>query len=428
MKIILISLWLVGFGSCTNVPRTPPVLIWGISLPDARSIFQVIKSNHFTSLLRSLLKEHMLIVYFEPALTSKDLSCMECFTYLRGVQPRTYYSQVQDPILSVELLFAEREEEMIWNRKRTMLTLTCRTNSIHVYNFRDSNLTTHDDFMEAVASNLENCPVIHLYTAHAEQTKALQRRLQRENDIMKLGKPTTTTTTTTTTSKKPKMGDSDVREHVPRNRSAEDPPIVVLRHPKGILSLDKIVFAEEIPKGLNVYYKRIHIYPSGKSSLSLQLRDKANILKGVNFIIDTSLGPLKIKLAPVVGCWRIPKLIFQNTTFIPRDLLFYGKRFSFCCHAVTAYSSQGARLTLYSLSMDVVLVDTISAMDPDYMPRACWHCEEYLTPGITQAIFTVSILLSLLGLGLTMFLEMGRNMRMPNINDPEPHLKVASER
>ncbi|XP_030564964.1 V-type proton ATPase subunit S1 [Drosophila novamexicana] len=425
MKIIVISLLLLAFGSCTHFPTTPPVLILGVSLPDARNIFQALESDYFTGLLRPLLQEHMLVVYFESALTPKDLSCVGCFPYLRGVQPRTYYSQVHDPFASVEMLFTERGEEMIWNRRRAMLTLPCQRNSIQLYNFKNSNLTAHDKFMKAVALNLEDCPVIHLYTAHAEQMKALQRRLQRVNDIMKWMKPTATTTTTT---EKPKFRGQTSQEHVLRNGSKQSPSIVVLRHPRGIVALDKIVFAEEIPKGLNVYYKRFHIYPSGQSSLSLKLKDNTNIKKGVNFFIDTSLGPLKIKLAPVVGCWRIPKLIFQNTTFIPRDLLFYGKRFSFCCYALTAYSDDGARLTLYSFSMDVVLADNISAMDPDYMPKACWLCEEYLTPALTQAIFTVCILLFLLGLGLTMFLEMGRNMRMPNIREPEPPLKVPVER
>ncbi|EDW71263.1 uncharacterized protein Dvir_GJ16159 [Drosophila virilis] len=423
MKIILISLLLCCFGSCTNFPKTPPVLIWGVSLPDTPNIFQALDSDYFTGLLRSLLQEHMLVVYFEQALTSKDLSCVGCFPYMRDVQPRTYYSQVHDPIASVERLFTERDEEMIWNRRKAMLTLPCLKNSIQLYNFKNANLTAHDKFIKAVARNLEGCPVVHLYTAHTEQMKALQRRLQRVNDIMKWTKPTATTTT-----EKPKFRGDANQEQVFRNGSKQGPPIVVLRHPRGIVALDKIVFAEEIPKGLNVYYKRFHIYPSGKSSLSLMLKDTTNIKKGVNFVIDTSLGPLKIKLAPVVGCWRIPKLIFQNTTFIPRDLLFYGKRFSFCCYALTAYSDDGARLTLYSFSMDVVLVDTISAMDPDYMPKACWLCEEYLTPAITQAIFTVGILLSLLGLGLTLFLEMGRNMRMANIREPEPHLKVPIDR
>ncbi|XP_030238794.1 uncharacterized protein LOC108658801 [Drosophila navojoa] len=402
-----------------SLPSTPPVVIWGAKLTEPRNIFHTIKPKKFAARLRPLLKDHMLIVYFAPLLTSKDLSCLQpdCFAYLRKMEPRTYYSKIRKPVTALGTLLAEHNQELVWSERDKMLQLPCKKGHIYAYNFQTQNLTEHDKFMEAVASNLTACQVVQLYTAHGEPTEEIERRIRRTDEAK--GRPLA----------EPQM---QTKSQMPSNISRSEPKgddqkqiteIRVFRHPRAIITLSTIVYAQEYSTGVNVYYTREYIHMTEAVKFDVELRDPLNIMKGVAFLISTAAGDLRIILLPVVGNWRIYKLVFRNVTHTPRDLLFYGKKFSFCCQSLNAYSKVGSRVSMQSLSMDVVAVDSVTAMDPDYMPKPCWLCEVYLTPALTQTLFTVAILLMMLVFGITLFFNMGQNNQLPNGNEPDPFVK-----
>ncbi|EDW04212.1 V-type proton ATPase subunit S1 [Drosophila grimshawi] len=412
-------LLLINGIAAIHLPSTPPAVIWGVKLPGPGNIFQALPSRKFVRMLMPQQEDHMIVAFLAPMLTSKDLSCGEndkCFEYLRQVAPLTYYSQVQQPVESIEQLFTNRGQKLKWSTTFEMSQLKCQTDRIHAYNFRDNNLTAHDQIMAAVAGNLWGCPLIMIYTAHGEQMEALQRRLQRTNSIIIWEKQQPSW-------KKAK------RNKLLQNRTKIDPnEVTVLRHLKAIIGVNRIVLAEQYLSAQQVHYKRQQIDLNEKhSSLRLELEHRSSIMKGVTLIIVTSMGSLRLRFLPAMGNWHMTSMKFKNITLIPRDIIFYSNKFSFCCQALTAYSKEGHRLTLFSFSMDIIIEGDFSALDYDYIPKPCWLCEGYLTTGLIQSIFIVVILLSLLGMGLTMFLSMGRNKRMSGANDPEPHVKETAE-
>ncbi|TDG49472.1 hypothetical protein AWZ03_004155 [Drosophila navojoa] len=346
-----------------SLPSTPPVVIWGAKLTEPRNIFHTIKPKKFAARLRPLLKDHMLIVYFAPLLTSKDLSCLQpdCFAYLRKMEPRTYYSKIRKPVTALGTLLAEHNQELVWSERDKMLQLPCKKGHIYAYNFQTQNLTEHDKFMEAVASNLTACQVVQLYTAHGEPTEEIERRIRRTDEAK--GRPLA----------EPQM---QTKSQMPSNISRSEPKgddqkqiteIRVFRHPRAIITLSTIVYAQEYSTGVNVYYTREYIHMTEAVKFDVELRDPLNIMKGVAFLISTAAGDLRIILLPVV--------------------------------------------------------DSVTAMDPDYMPKPCWLCEVYLTPALTQTLFTVAILLMMLVFGITLFFNMGQNNQLPNGNEPDPFVK-----
>lgn len=66
-------------------------------------------------------------------------------------------------------------------------------------------------------------------------------------------------------------------------------------------------------------------------------------------------------------------------------------------------------------------------MDPEYIPRACWTCESYLTPAIATALFTIFILLVLLYTGMSHLLGIERQLRVANASEPEIMVKGFAE-
>ncbi|XP_034472770.1 V-type proton ATPase subunit S1-like [Drosophila innubila] len=387
-----------------ELPITPPAFIWGVDLPKPPSIFEFVNTKMLFDMLRPLQEEHMIIVYFASELTAKDFSCLEpnCFEFLRQVKPFNFYSQVHRPLLALQRM---SEGSVIWEERETLLQLPCQRNKIHAYNFTDRDLQDHDQLMKAVSNSLALCPLLQIYTAHSEEIWAMKRR----HDRFYL-----------------KGSRRQLAREAPNNPAALP---TVLRHTTGLISIGKIVLAEEVKRGLIVNYKRSEVIIVDEAPLRLNFVDDTNIRNGFVLTISTSMGPLYIEVLPTMGNWRISRIVFiGNVTFIPRDLLFYSQKFSLCCRCFTTYSELGARLSLYMFHMDVVFNKYYSALDPDYVPKECWLCEQFLTPGLTQGIFSAFILLLILAIGTSMLLSIGRNKRFSSANEPELYVKGYAER
>ncbi|KAL7741486.1 hypothetical protein ACLKA6_000806 [Drosophila palustris] len=386
-----------------DLPVTPPAFIWGAELPKSPTIFEFVNTKMLFEMLRPLREQHMIIAYFATELTAKDFSCLEpdCFEFLRQLRPFNFYSQVHQPLVALR-----RISPVIWVEEReALLQLPCQKGEIHAYNFTDRNLKDHDNLMKAVSNTLTSCPLVQIYTAHTEEFWAMKRR----HDRFYL------------------KGNRRQLARVAKNSLA--PVSTVLRHNLGVVSVEKIVLAEEVKQGLTIVYKRTEVTVIDDAPLQVVLVDERNINNGFALVISSSMGPIYIQVMPTMGNWRLSRIVFnENVTFIPRDLLFYSKKFSFCCRLFTTYSELGARLSLYMFHLDVVLNNYFSALDPDYVPKECWLCEQFLTPGITQGIFSALILLLILAIGTSMLLSIGRNKRFSSANEPELYVKGYAER
>ncbi|KAH8403160.1 hypothetical protein KR222_006203, partial [Zaprionus bogoriensis] len=375
--------------------------------PQLPSIFDTVSTDKFIELLRPLQKNHMIIAYFAPALTTKDLTCQEqsdCYYNMRQVEPRNYYSQVHRPLHALLRLSHPRERPFLWKSKEAMIQMPCRKNTIRAYNFTNRNLAEHDNFMTGVSWSLTFCPLIQIYTAHDEEDSAFKRRRDRLSAVE----------------------DQHSELQLSNTQKAEEgrkpkSDLTILRHPKGIIALKKIALAVEVRRGLKVNYKRTTIDLDGNNgTMQLKELDKK---RGFDLAFNTSSGILNVLVVSMLGNWIIASITLVNVTFKPRDLLFYSKENSFCCQSVNVYAQCGSRLTISMYHMDFITNRHFSATDPDYIPKSCWTCQGYLTPGITESTFTLTLLITILGLGMVMLFSIGQNKHFANANDPDLQVK-----
>ncbi|XP_034097927.2 V-type proton ATPase subunit S1 [Drosophila albomicans] len=406
-------LLILGAFVAAELPVTPPAIIWGVKLPKSRSIFEYVSPETLVEMLQP--KEatpRMIIAYFANDLTSKDFSCLEpdCFPFLRQVKPFNYYSQVHQPLVALQTIAELRNRTLIWDSATSLLKTTCVPHEIHIFNFTDGQLNKHDSFMKSISDRLKDCPLVQIYTAHFEEFEAQQRRRNRVAG---------------------KKNRQELVRNVEPTASQRPQEAKVLRNLMAVVSIQKIMFAEAIQRGQIMNFKRtqVEILDSSEAPLKLTLADASNILKGYVVEIATSMGPLAIDVLPVSGNWHIWRMHFYKQHFKARDLLFYGRKFSFCCHEMNLYSEQGSSLTFSMFYMDVEMnPNEFTPMDLDYVAKSCWLCQNFLTPSVTQILFAIVLLLIILGVGLSMLLSIGRPKKFPSSTEPELYVKGYAER
>ncbi|EDW76511.1 uncharacterized protein Dwil_GK14624 [Drosophila willistoni] len=417
--MLLIWILLVNYAFAgVYIPNTPPVLILGTDLGPSKSIFQPVRSAEFGQLLKPLWNDHIFMVYMAPELTSKDFNCKDCYPFARQVLPRTYYSQVQNPLKALEKM-----GKMKWPDKRNSSTLTkeleeeipCSLSVINAFNLTDRQLDQHDTFMYNISKHLSKCShkSLHIYTSYNELERVLKRRRWRRAEF-KLLPPGDQMREIVTT----------VREGSRHGKEKQN--LTILRNELAVVGVEKIVLALEMHFGTLTYYER-SVLNIHDAALSMAMIDMANVLKGMTIMIKIDLGYLTITVLPCDGNWAISRLTLNgNTSFFLPNMPYFGEKFSFCCNSLTGHTDNGSRLSLYSFHLDIVTNDSESGIDPNYKAKPCWSCDQYVTPQILQCLFTVSILVSILAIGVAMIWDIGRTQRMQNANHPDINIKTIS--
>ncbi|XP_068151620.1 V-type proton ATPase subunit S1 [Drosophila tropicalis] len=418
----MLLLWILLVTSAfagVYIPNTPPVLMLGTDLGPSKSIFQPVRSAEFGQLLKPLWKDHMFLLYMAPELTSKDFNCKDCYPFARKMLPRTYYSQVQNPLRALEKM-----GKMKWPDKGNTSTLTkeledeipCRLRVIHAFNFTDRQLDQHDTFMYNISKHLSKCShnLLHIYTSYNELERVLKRRRWRRAEF-KLLPPGNQMRKIVSTVK------SDERH------GKEKHNLTILRHDEAVVGVEKIVLAIEMRFGTLYYYERSDLRVHDDEPLSLAMIDMANVLKGMTIMIRIEMGYLTITILPCDGNWAITRLTLNgNTSFFLPSMPYFGDKFSFCCNTLTAHTDNGSRLSLYSFHLDIVSNDSESGMDPNYRAKPCWSCDKYVTTHLLQCLFTLTILVGILALGVAMIWDIGRTNRMQKANQPDINVKTIS--
>lgn len=186
--------------------------------------------------------------------------------------------------------------------------------------------------MGSVSWSLTFCPLIQIYTAHDEESSALERRRHRLE----------------MTQSKSLDNDGDAfKSHAPGYWE-------ILYNKNAVLVLEKIVMAEETREGPNVRYKRQTLKVKN-DTLTVAYLDPNDFQNGIKLMFETSCGPLSITVLPIRDSWRISQMSLNGTiTFKPRDLVVYSQKYSLCCRVLTSYSASGNRLSIYMFHLDFV--------------------------------------------------------------------------
>lgn len=187
--------------------------------------------------------------------------------------------------------------------------------------------------MGSVSWSLTFCPLIQIYTAHDEETSALERRRHRLN----------------MTQSDNLDGDSD--SEAKANAFGH---WITLSHKNALLVLERIVLAEEIHQGTNVRYERKAIMVNN-DKLNVTYLDPNDYWKGIQLTFETTGGPLSITVWPLRDSWRVSQMSLNGTiAFKFRDLVVYSQKYSLCCRVLTTYSASGNRLSIYMFHLDLV--------------------------------------------------------------------------
>ncbi|XP_022221529.2 V-type proton ATPase subunit S1 [Drosophila obscura] len=413
-------LLIMKFVWAINTPSSPPMLIWGIDTPQPQSIFQYMKTFDLVRMLRPIQREYMIVVYLASELTAKDINCPSCFPQMSQILPVRYYSQVEKPLRALDHISRGAVSPgLVWHTLPMDGSeidlgqeIRCEIGQIHGFNFGDRSLTAHDATIAAVLEVLKGCRVIHIYTALEEEYRALRRR----RFYSMSGKRHSHTEGSNVIF----TGDVGLR--------ADPTNLTILRHELAIVGVQKIIQAMEMKVGHEVRYNRTYVrLRTGNDSLQMGLVGVQTVKKGFVVVMNTHMGYLMMEILPVGGSWLITRIVFNsNTTYYPRDMIFFSFGHSLCCQSITAYSDEGWRLTLYSFHLDVMLTASDSGFNPDYVPKPCWHCDIYISAVLSQSIFTLGILFFVLCVGLIMLWDIGRNRFVQNVNDPDLHIKTDS--
>ncbi|XP_034666941.1 uncharacterized protein LOC117900622 [Drosophila subobscura] len=401
-----------------NTPSSPPMLIWGIDVPQPESIFRYMKTFDLVRLLRPIQNDYMIVVYLASELTAKDINCPSCFPAMSQILPVRYFSQVEKPLRALDHISrGSLKPGLTWHSLSMdgseidlAKEIRCQIGSIHGFNFGDRNMQAHDATIAAVLEVLKSCRVIHIYTALEEESTALRRRRVYSMSSMRHSHTDDMNVVFT--------GDVGLK--------ADPTNLTILRHELAIVGVQKIIQAMEIKVGHEVRYNRTYVQlKTGNDSLQMGLVGVQTVKKGFVVVLKTHMGYMLIECLPVGGSWLITRIVFNsNMTFYPREMTFFSFQHSLCCQSVTAYSDEGWRLTLYSFHLDVMRRSSDSGYNPDYVPKPCWHCDKYISSVISQSIFALAILFFVLCVGLIMLWDIGRNRFVQNVNDPDLHIKT----
>ncbi|XP_052851911.1 uncharacterized protein LOC128261967 [Drosophila gunungcola] len=422
--ILVINCYLVT----AKVTSSPPVLIWGTETPKPTSIFRPFKSDQFYQIIKNLQKDNMIVVYLASELAAKDINCDVCFPYLSKIQPMNFYSQVEEPLMAVERV-SGTTKEIIWHnpiiteirRLELEMELPCEKGQIHAFRFKDRNLLAHDAAMAVATYQFTDCPVVHLYTAFTEEDRAFQRRKAQKtrpvpiqmDPSKSIGPPTD-------------QNDTASGHGLQKFTYTIVDNMTLLRHDMLILSFQHILLARMERQGPQTYFNRTKVVlPVGREEVQMGLLNGRDIYGGVVVVLDTNISPLIIELMPSQGNWHFTRIIFgSNTTYYPRDLVFFGFDFSLCCPDITTFAADASRLTIFDFRLDILWQDDDNGMDMGYEVKPCWGCAVFMTPTLTQTLFVMLVIALILWIGLAMILSIGQN-KFPQIaGETDLHIKT----
>lgn len=199
-----------------------------------------------------------------------------------------------------------------------------------------------------------DCPVVHVYTAFTEENKAYLRRkahaLYKSPQISLLTGEDLPVESQTTETPEPINTDEELADHFSFSKSSN---MTILRREAVVFAFGYIMLAIKHRKLMMFDRSYVSLVP-GNQSMQVGMYNDLDVQKGLVLALDTDTGPLAIELLPVQGNWHVTRAFFANRSFYPHDLIFFGTEFSLCCHDVTFFSADHARLSLFEFHLDII--------------------------------------------------------------------------
>ncbi|XP_030377081.1 V-type proton ATPase subunit S1 [Scaptodrosophila lebanonensis] len=368
-KMLIASLCVMGVA----VAEQSPVFLWGansLAKPALRSVPQ----TEFADEMATLLNDHMVVAFKENNLINSDFLCENdksesCYVYLRGVSPKNYYSNVQNPTEALRSVASKREHNTIDSTGQFVSPVNCTVGTALFVTFDDvketraATLESHDAAISSISKQF-NCNVAYLYLAAPTTSPVVQRRTRR--DV------------------------SDTAAVTGGIRWTSGNQFIIF-----YTALQQQQTAIQVT-GMQITNSST---PNTQFSVSLQTSGPA-----ITFDIVLTSD----------GYYNLENLQYNNIVYRTTGINA-PTTFSYFCGNLTLEASDGSANTLTFSSLQFQA--PFNAATPnDFSFGDAWHCVGFVTPAILMGLLVVALLLGIMFVGVCWMMDINT---MDRFDDPK---------
>ncbi|KAH8308416.1 hypothetical protein KR059_012509 [Drosophila kikkawai] len=415
MMFLIWLIWILNIVTASGqVSSSPPVLIWGIKTPKIETIFRLVTNKQFYGLMKKIQKEHMIVMYLASELSAKDLNCEPCFPNLMLIKNMNYYSQVEEPLKALQRV-SQKTNEIIWHKLlitnqtdlKLEMKMPCQPGRIHAFDFQDRNRLAHDYAMGVSNLQFDNCPVVQAYTALKEENLAYQRRKEQSIII------------------RTRKNESDMAPHLSFISTRSNNELIVLRCKQAILAFNRILLSyRETGKSPHMVRTNLTVRRNNQAMQVGTYKEPDDLSAGLVLVLDTAFSPIVIEVLPVKGNWYLTRVIINDTTFYPKDLIFFSDDFSLCCSEVNFFAWDKSLLSLTDFHLDIITSADKSGMLLQYQAKPCWSTSQFLTPTLAQTLIVMFLFVGIFSIGMVFITNIGRNELVQVAAEPDLYIKT----
>lgn len=364
-----------------------PVFLWGTNSPSKPTLY-TISEDEFADLLKPKAKDTMFVVFQEPELSCSDFTCSKssskdsCFSNLKGVAPRSYYSSVVNPIESIRKISASRESAIVDVDGNLDHDVTCQPGTALFLDLgvlsegttnafsRDELLEMHDEVISKAYNKLsEDCKITAVYTRTPSTSNAVSSKSRRRRA---LDKPTSGT----------------------MFRSGRD--FLLFYTELMIQDLDE----KQKPVNTPVTIAGMSLSGQNDTAFTVNLDGGSNTM---NFLISLAGGYFKMSAL----------MLNKEAYYVPSEVVS-PTDFSYSCGNQTFFSTNSTRKIIWnSLQMQAPFNN---ATPSNFTFGDSWYCVGFFSSGILAGLFVVFILLGIISVGICWMLDINT---MDRFDDPK---------
>lgn len=175
-----------------------PVFVWN-SYSDPKPTLSKISQSEFSEMMGPKAKDTMFVVFQESGLSCSDFTCSKssthesCFSNLKGVIPKTYYTSVENPIEAIRKITIGSESAYIEEDGNLDHPISCQPGKVILVDLgsetreglsnvfsREETLEMHDATMANIYDGLsKDCKITAVYTRTPSTGSPVKNRRRR---------------------------------------------------------------------------------------------------------------------------------------------------------------------------------------------------------------------------------------------------------
>lgn len=387
------SLLLLGCLLGAALAEKSPVLVWKSDSP-LKPTFYTMSQEEFSEIMKPKAKDNMFVVFQESGLSYSDFACSKsskstrdsCFSNLKGVAPKTFYTSVENPVEAIRQVSTGSESAYIDEEG----------NLDHEISYEPGKVVFVDlesESSDGLASTLSREKKLEM---HDEIIEEIIKKLTKD----KANKITAIYTRT------PSTGNDNKIRH---RRAAADKATsgTMFRSSKDFL----IFYTEFLLQQENAEKK---IETTKITFTEMNLSGKNATAFTVNLIGGTN--KLSFLISSDHGYFKMSDLMFDNEKYYVPYEVTSPTDFSYSCGNQTFIINKAdstKKIVWNSLQMQAPFNENVKE---DFKFGDAWYCVGFFSSGILAGLFVVFILLGIMSVGICWMLDINT---MDRFDDPK---------